>query len=327
MFGLATYVPGFRQVMSITSRMNKARYFITGTSGSSKTRYCYSVFLRHLVAAKENRLSTTPRIVAELGPGESIGSGLVALLSGAERYFAFDVIEHANLERNLEIFDELVELFKRKEPIPGEDEFSEIKPRLKSYEFPSEILTDELLNASLEPRRLARIRESIINYKMKDSMINYIAPWDNAQLIEKESVDMIFSQAVMEHVANLPFTYKAFSEWLKPDGFMSHQIDFKCHGTAEEWNGHWAYSDFTWKLIQGNRPYLLNRELHSTHLKLLLENGFKVVCDEVFDLPSKLSKRDLAERYRTLSDKDLTASGAFVQSVKVLPINLKGGFA
>lgn len=237
-FGLATYVPGFRHLMTVTSRMNKARYFITGTSGSSKARYCYSVFLRHLVMAKQNRLPILPETVAELGPGESIGSGLVALLSGAERYFAFDVIEHANLERNLEIFDELVELFKRREPIPGDDEFPDVKPRLKSYEFPSEILTDELLNASLKPTRLNRIRESIVNYKTKDSVINYVAPWDDVQLMEKESVDMIFSQAVMEHVVNLPFTYKAFSEWLKTDGFMSHQIDFKSHGTAEEWNGH-----------------------------------------------------------------------------------------
>ncbi|MEO8072982.1 MAG: hypothetical protein ABI686_07015 [Acidobacteriota bacterium] len=297
--------------------MNKARYFITGTHGSYKARYCYSVFLRHLVMAKQNGLPATPRIIAELGPGESIGSGLAALLSGAERYFAFDVIEHANLEHNLEIFDELVELFKRKEPIPGELEFPEAKPKLESYEFPSEILTDELLSASLEPTRLNQIRKSIVNYKTKDSLINYVAPWDDAQLLDKESVDMIFSQAVMEHVVNLAFTYKAFSEWLKPDGFMSHQIDFKCHGTAEEWNGHWTYSDLTWKLIQGSRPYLLNREPHSTHLKLLRENNFKIVCDEVFELPSKLSKKDLSKRHNALSDEDLTASSAFVQSVKI----------
>ena len=233
LFGLATYLPGFAYLMKVTGRMTKARYFVTGTHGAHEVRYCYSVFLRHLVMARQNGLSTIPQTIAELGPGESIGSGLVALLSGAERYFAFDVIEHANLQRNLEIYDELVELFKRKEPIPGEDEYPEVKPRLKSYEFPSEILTDELLNASLEPTRLNRIRESIVNYKTKDSLINYVAPWDDAQLLEKESVDMIFSQAVMEHVANLPFTYKAFSEWLKPNGFMSHQIDFRCHGTAE----------------------------------------------------------------------------------------------
>ncbi|RJP62040.1 MAG: hypothetical protein C4541_00460 [Candidatus Auribacter fodinae] len=57
---------------------------------------------------------------------------------------------------------------------------------------------------------------------------------------------MIFSQAVLEHIDNLPEAYESMRLWLKPDGFMSHQIDFKCHGTAEEWNRHWAYSQSEW---------------------------------------------------------------------------------
>ena len=61
-------------------------------------------------------------MVAELGPGDSLGIGFSALISGADKYFAFDVVEHANASRNFEIFDELVSLFKNKEDIPDDKE-------------------------------------------------------------------------------------------------------------------------------------------------------------------------------------------------------------
>jgi len=35
---------------------------------------------------------------------------------------------------------------------------------------------------------------------MNGSMIQYKVPWYNFNIVEKESVDMIFSQAVLEHV-------------------------------------------------------------------------------------------------------------------------------
>jgi hypothetical protein len=78
--------------------------------------------------ASNNGLNTYPKVVAELGPGDSLGIGLAALVSGAEKYFALDVVEYTNIERNLKIFDELVTLFKNKEDIPGEQEFPEVRP-------------------------------------------------------------------------------------------------------------------------------------------------------------------------------------------------------
>ena len=97
---------------------------------------------------------------------------------------------------------------------------------------------------------------------------------------------------------------------------MSHQIDFKSHGLAKEWYGHWKYSDFIWKIIKGNKPYLINRQPHSTHLELTKQNGFKVL----FDLPVKettsISRNKLAPRFSNFTDDDLGISGAFILSVK-----------
>ena len=98
---------------------------------------------------------------------------------------------------------------------------------------------------------------------------------------------------------------------------MSHQIDFKCHGTADEWNGHWAYSDCLWRLIKGNRAYLLNREPLSTHIKHLETNGFKISCIIPVRNNSGLNRNRLDSRFRNLSDEDLTTSSAHIISVKV----------
>ena len=89
-----------------------------GTHGTIEARYCYSVWLRHLMCAAANGLDTNPSAVAELGPGDSIGIGIASVLTGVERYFAFDVVAHANTPRNLAIFDGLVELFRAQAGYP-----------------------------------------------------------------------------------------------------------------------------------------------------------------------------------------------------------------
>lgn len=303
--GMATFVPG---VYSAFSRMS--------TGGTDSARYCYSVWLRFLVLAHANGLATNPKIIAELGPGDSVGIGLAALISGADKYYAFDVVEYANLERNLAVYDELVKLFKNEEDIPGMDEFPDVIPHLDSYSFPRHILTDDRLRRALDDDRLELIRRSIVMMNKTGSMIHYKAPWYDADVVKTDSIDMIFSQAVLEHVYDPEFAYEKMHLWLKTGGLMSHSIDFRSHGYADEWNGHWRYPDFTWWLIKGNRRYTLNRLPHSQHIKFMNGLDFEVKCDLVNRLPSKIGFCDLAPRFRYMDESDLTTSTAFIQAVK-----------
>lgn len=303
-YGIASYIP-------LIGKRNAK-----GTGGTVSARYCYSVWLRHLVMAKKNGLDTHPKVVAELGPGDSLGIGLAALISGSDKCFAFDIVEHANIERNLAIFDELVMLFKNRSPIPGDDEFPRVKPRLDEYIFPSDILDETRLRDALESSRLERIRDSVMNVRAVDSIIQYKVPWYDLEVLEEESVDMIYSQAVLEHVDSLESAYETMHSWLKPTGYISHTIDFKCHGTADQWNGHWRYSDFVWKLIRGKRPYILNREPHSTHIRLLNKVGFKIVCDKKTTSTSVIKVEQLAEKFNSMTNTDIETSGVFIQAVK-----------
>jgi hypothetical protein len=303
-YGVATFIPGVNQLQ------------LKGTGGTDSARYCYSVWLRHLVVAKQNGLNPDPKIVAELGPGDSLGMGLAALISGCDKYFAFDVVEYASTKKNAEIFDELVTLFANRTPIPGDDEFPNVKPRLEDYRFPADILDDNRLQAALAPDRIAKIRASLDDLHSKDSSIEYKAPWYDESTLDRGFVDMIYSQAVLEHVDDLSGTYRAMHSWLKPTGYISHQIDFKCHGTAAEWNGHWAYSDLMWTLMRGNQPYLINRLPHSTHINTLQAEGFKIICDRTIESASHLTPERLAPQFQSISQEDLVTSGAFIQGVK-----------
>ena len=59
-----------------------------------------------------------PNTLAELGPGDSIGVGLASMLCGVNNYYALDVERYANIERNLQVLDELVALFESRSERP-----------------------------------------------------------------------------------------------------------------------------------------------------------------------------------------------------------------
>jgi hypothetical protein len=263
-------------------------------------------------------MAGVPASVGELGPGDSLGAGLAAMLSGADRYFALDVVRFANVERNLKIFDELVELFRRREPIPGAEEMPGVSPKLDSYEFPRPILTEDQLARALADDRVRAIRQALAGHEEPAGpiRITYAAPWYEAGVVQSGAADMVFSQATLQHVDDLELAYRSLSAWLRPGGYTTHQINLSCHYTAGEWNGHWAYSDLAWKILRGGRSYLINRQPHSVHVALLERHGFRILLDQKRTRESGIARQRLAPRFRGLSDEDLTTEGCFVIAVK-----------
>jgi hypothetical protein len=281
---------------------------VAATGGTDNARYCYSVWLRHLVMARTSGLSTRPPSLAELGPGDSIGIGLAALISGTETYFALDVARYANVDRNLEIFDALVSLFRDRADIPDNDEHPQVEPRLSNHAFPADILDARRLAEALDPARLQRIRQGITESDRPASPVRYIVPWDDPSVIREHSIDLILSQAVLEHVKDVGHTYRAMRAWLRPGGFLSHVIDFRCHATSDAWNGHWEYSDFVWELVRRHDSCDINRLPCSEHLKLLAAAGFKVVAERRVRDASGIDRKRLTRRFKYLSDDDIVTS-------------------
>jgi hypothetical protein len=296
--GIASMLPGIR---AFTCR---------ASGGTCSARYCYSVWLRHLSRLHENGCPTEFTSVAELGPGDSIGMGLAAVLCGVERYIALDVKAHADRETNLRIFEELVALFRARTPLPDDAEFPLVQPKLARYDFPREILDEHRLAGSLAESRLSAIRAAIAG-KSASIEIAYVAPWYDPSIVQENSVDFLFSQAVLEHVEDLNAAYGAMQRCVKAGGIMSHSIDFSSHDVTRAWNGHWALGDTAWRLIRGDRPYLINRQPLSCHLHLLQQYGFDVVRVESRHEAVSTSFRP-APRFRSMSDADVRTRGAFV---------------
>lgn len=284
-----------------------------GTGGTDNAAYCYSVWLRHAVLAGQAGLNPRPQVIAELGPGDSLGIGLAALLFGAEQYYAFDVVNFTDISSNLSIFAALLALLEERRAIPGPEDFPYLKPQLEDYQFPYHIFSEAYLKQCLRPERIQLIRRSIEQPQSASSLIHYAVPWSSAAALQEQSVDLIFSQAVLEHVDDLAGTYAAMAKWLKDDGYLSHQIDFKSHGTARDWNGHWLYPDYLWRIIRGKRPYLLNRKPYSTHKQLLHQAGCTILQERPVRMLSTLRADELGEAYEA---EDMEISGVHFLAVK-----------
>ncbi len=306
-------------ILSWLRLKNVNRHHVDGTYSA---RYCYTVWMRHMKTLYENGFPHLPNVIAELGPGYSIGTGLAGLLSCADHYYALDVCKYSIQNRNIEIFDELVELFRNRVDIPGDDEFPRVKPKLKSYSFPDHIFSKDHMELLLQTDRIQAIRNALQQdeeefvYDGKPMSVKYCAPWFDSNVIRKESVDLIFSQAVMEHVEDVENVYRTLRQWLKPDGYMSHEIDFKCHGTANTWNGHWSIPDFVFSLMKGRRTYLINREPLSRHKEYLHQCGFQLVADSKEQNQEGISREQLAPRFQNLTEEDLITQTAHIISRK-----------
>lgn len=304
--GLVSFIPGAEKFLSRK-----------GTGGTNSAIYCYGVWLKHLTMLWASGLRTMPKTLAELGPGDSIGTGLAAMLSGVDRYFALDVVRFANSAANLQIFDELVALFRRRASRPQKG-WPDFDTYLDDHLFPSHILTEEGLASALSEDRIARIRAALIHPEAAQTgiQIQYMAPWFDDKIIAKESVDVILSHSVLEHVRDIESTYAALSQWLKPGGRMTHQIDFTAHGLSERWNGFRAYPEWLWTLIAGRHTYLINRQPCSAHVACLEKQQFKIICLMKNSMPEGMARAHLAARWKGISDDDLNCSGAFVQAQK-----------
>ena len=81
--------------------------------------------MRHMVIANKNGLNIKPKYVAEIGPGDSLGMALCALITGVNKYTIFDSQENVDKDNNYKVFEDLIKLFKNMENIPDQNEFQD----------------------------------------------------------------------------------------------------------------------------------------------------------------------------------------------------------
>ena len=127
---------------------------------------------------------------------------------------------------------------------------------------------------------------------------------------------LILSQAVLQYIDDLEGTYQAMFAWLRPGGFCSHSTGLGANNFSPFWNGHWAYTDFEWRMVRGRRECLLNRQPLSTHLRLARKVGFDVLRVDAQHDHGGLPVTALGSPFKTLAAEDLFRARRDVDSTQ-----------
>ena len=279
--GILTHVP-----LLLEWRARRAR-----SLGTDSAEYCYRVWVRHLCSLSEHGFSVHGAHVGELGPGDSIGTGLAALLSGGGRYTGLDAIRYGAAIDLEKMLDEIADMLMSRQPTP------------RISRFPDEAIDWERFAANRDDLR-AGIRAGINNCER----LRYQTPWTSPDVVERESLDLVFSEGVLQCIDDLDSTYQAMFYWLRPGGFASHSIGLNATHLLPHWNGHWAFSDREWRVVRGRRPFLLNRLPASAHIRCAAGAGFEVLVVDRAYYPGGLGTASLAPRFRAMDQEDLRTS-------------------
>jgi SAM-dependent methyltransferase len=281
-----------------------------GRPGPNSSHYGYAVWLRHLVGMARAGLATDPATVVEVGPGSSLAAGVCALLCGAEHYYAWDPVAHTSVTANISLLDELVERFRRRAPAPEGD----FTGRLFERRFPDDVLPEDRMQQALASARVEAIGAALRQPGIECDGIRIDYREDPSHFVRP--ADLVFSQAVMEHVGNVGDEYRRIKEILAPGGVMSHEIDFDSHRFTRDWNGHWAIPEWQWRVARGRRRYAINRASLTDHLKAIQAAGFEIAAIFRITRPSAISRRQLQPRFAAISSADMSTRAALVQAVR-----------
>jgi SAM-dependent methyltransferase len=280
----------------------------------------YGIWLKHLALSQACRAQAVPRIVAELGPGLSLGAGLAALICGAQRYIALDAVRFAPMAQVLPIFERLVELFMRRVRPENANGFPSYESLLDGAGFPAQVLPEAHMKIMLAPERIAKLRQDVQTFVdsggQPSAHITYLAPWQLTQVPQRGEIDFLFSHTVLQHVLSPAVVWQDIGELLCPGGVCSHQISFDSQGTSAIWNGHWAYPEALWRIALGRKAFLINREPLSRHLSAAQRSGLTPVAAMRLQDDTGIRRAALAGKWRDLDDHDLTTRGALLVARK-----------
>lgn len=129
--------------------------------------------------------------------------------------------------------------------------------------------------------------------------------------IDSGSIDLIFSQAVLEHIRRHEFadTMRECRRILKPDGVCSHRVDLKDHLGGGLNN--LRFSDRVWEsAFFATSGFYTNRIQHSEMLSLFRNAGFDVTVlgtSRWQELP--IRRASMAPAFREIGEEELLISG------------------
>lgn len=248
--GLLTYFPGYERLRFLKKKKSK--------HSGSDAYFCYTFWLAFLKYLESKNIKADFEVVGELGTAGSFGMGLCALLTGSKMYYALEIEDLFSVDRNLELLEELLTLFRLKSNLSAK--YKQLNIPISDFSYPAHLI----IPLYEDDGYVQSLRDDIINFaKGKSKRIHLVLNWMNR---DADMVDLVISRAVMEHVEYPSKVYSKLNCLIRNNGLMMHDIDLHSHGITKHPIGHLYIPKWMWKLIFGKRIYYLNRYTYKDHM-------------------------------------------------------------
>lgn len=231
------------------------------------------------------------KVVLEVGPGLSCGMALYFLARGAKKVVMVDREPRFFLDvRDEQVIREICDFLEESYSTAG---------------LYSKAMLNEKTPLEFNPEALEIHRTGINNVPLPD-----------------DSVDFIFSNAVLEHVSEPALALREMYRLLKPGSLMAHQVDLRVHGPVKKKNplAHLHYAPWEWRILTARKMSYTNRLRLSQFVSLIKESGFdlkhlKMREGASEELPEN-QRNSFYDDFREMSDQDLRTLGFFFVAKK-----------
>ena len=239
-------------------------------------KYAYDVFRYHFLKAKE--YLPDKYTLCELGPGDSVSTAMVAPCFGSYKTYLIDVGNFAI--KDIAAYKILYDFLNNKD--------------LTGVKFDDSFGFSELLvnnNSCYLTKGIGSLKQ-----------------------IKNNSVDFVFSQATLEHIALRDFikVQQEIHRIIKSSGIVSHNIDLRDH--LDGGLNNLRFSEQIWESdLMAKSGFYTNRIRYSQMLNIFKQTGFNVeeTIIETWDkLP--ISRSKLSPAFKKLSDEELHISVFYV---------------
>jgi SAM-dependent methyltransferase len=234
--------------------------------------------VRVVAAARAGGTPIVDARLVEIGPGHTLGLALTLLLAGAANVNAVDTVRYAVSQPDPRSF---TGLWRRATEAGLVDSVDVTDPEA------------ELARAAAR-----------LEYRVVDGREGWPFP--------EQSVDMVYSFSVLEHVRDLRGLLEESARVLRPGGLSIHTIDLRDHynlGPGENWLEFLEFDDRQWDRMTSARSAWCNR-MRAPELRAQFGEMFELVefSEERSDLPIGFDHRRVASRFQGLGPEELSVS-------------------